>query len=715
MPGNYRLMILRVLAVSMFLTLIGRLFFMQIISGSSYQQQASNNQLRAVVVPAPRGLILDQAGRVLAGNKSGLVITVDRTTITRHPTAGAATLAKLAAILKVSVASLQGRLTLCGTPGAAPSPTCWNGSPFQPIPVAKDVATDVALQVLERRSELPGVQADLQSEREFPKVFGVNLAHVLGYLGPVSDAEITAASAKGVQLKRTDVVGRSGLERTYDSRLRGTPGITELAVDRNSTVIGTVSKTEPVPGNYLVTNIDARLQAVVEQQLAAAIARAHSQGFAGDSGAAVVIDVKNGHVLAIASYPTYDPAMWVGGISSKDYKTLTAAGSGTPLLFRPTQALFPPASTFKAISTVAAGNAGYPLTAPIACPSSIKIGDRVLHNHESAAFGTISVSRAIEVSCNTVFYKVGYDLWLQDGGNKAKHPKDPISVTAKAFGLGSPTGVDLPGEASGRVGGRAFKTQQYAQFREIWCRRAQIGYPEVSKTDPVRAAYLTALAKENCVDGWLYRGGDAANTAIGQGDTAVTPLQMAMVYAAIANGGTVWEPQIAKAFISADGKTVTTIKPKAKAHVVIRKSVRDYLLTALQGVPLRGTGMFPFQGFPLDKVKVAAKTGSGEVTGNKAPVSWFNAFAPADNPKYEVVMMVSQGGTGAVTSGPSVRMIMEALFGVQGSTVDPARSVLVGAAPASKLPTVRSDGTVVPLQGAGSTWSPLAKNKAVKK
>ncbi len=715
MSGNYRLMILRVLAVSMFLTLIGRLFFMQIISGTGYQQQASNNQLRSVVVPAPRGLILDQAGRVLTGNKSGLVITVDRTNIIGQPAGGAATLAKLGGILKQSTSSLQAHLTLCGTPGSAPSPICWNGSPFQPIPVAKNVSTDIALQVMERRSELPGVQAELQSERQFPKVFGVNLAQVLGYLGPVSDAEVAAASAKGLQLKRTDVVGRDGLERIYDTQLRGTPGITELAVDRSATVIGTVSKTEPTPGNYLVTNIDARLQAVVEQQLAAAIGRAHAQGFPGDSGAAVVVDVRNGHVLAIASYPTYDPAVWVGGISSKDYKALTAPGSGDPLLFRPTQALFPPASTFKAISTIAAGDAGYPLHQQIACPKNITLGNQVLHNYESEAYGMISVARAIEVSCNTVFYKIGYDLWLRDGGNNAKNAKDPISVTALKFGLGSPTGIDLPGESSGRVGGRAFRTAQYAQFREIWCRRAQIGYPEVSKTDPVRGAYLTELAKENCVDGWLYRGGDAANTAIGQGDTVVTPLQMAMVYAAIANGGTLWEPQIAKAFISADGKTVTTIKPKAKAHIVMNKAVRSYLLTALQGVPLRGTGIYPFQGFPLDKIKVAAKTGSGEVSNAKAPVSWFNAFAPADHPRYEVVMMVSQGGTGAVTSGPSVRKIMEALFGVQGTTVNPARSVLIGSAPATQLPTVRPDGTVVPLPGAGSHWSPLATGKVVKK
>jgi len=709
---NNRLIMLRVLAVSMFCTLLGRLFVMQVVNATEYQQQASNNQVREVVVPSPRGLILDQVGRVLTGNRSSLVVSIDRTAMLNQTDEGVATLRKLGSILRMTVPALQQRLTLCGTEGAAPPPICWNGSPFQPIPVARGVSTAVALQVMERRSELKGVQAELQSEREFPQPFNANLAQVLGYLGPVSDQELADALSAGRTLKRTDLVGRSGLEKVYDTQLRGTPGVTQYAIDRNSTIIGTVDKTEPIAGAYLVTSIDARLQAVVEKQLAAAIARAREQGFPGDSGAAVVLDIKTGRVLAIASYPSYDPSIWIGGISTKDYKELTAPDSGNPLFFRPTQALFPPASTFKAITTIAAGNAGYPLSQNVACPSSIDIGTRTLRNHESNAYGTISIARAMEVSCNTVFYKIGYDLWLQDGGNNPKRAQDVIEKTAKAFGLGSRTGLDLPSESNGRVAGRAFKAEQYLNFREIWCRRAQIGYPEVSKTDPVRGAYLTELAKENCVDGGKLRGGDAANNAIGQGDTAVTPLQMAVAYAAIANGGKIWQPMIAKALISADGKTIKTFTPKVRSTVKIKKSVRDYVLKALRGVPTNGTGMYPFRGFPLDKIPVAAKTGSGEVTNADAPVSWFNAFAPAGNPRYEVVMMVSQGGTGALTSGPSVRKIMEALFGVDGDTVNPKQSVLLNNAPSTKLPTVRADGTVVPLKGIVKTWSPLASKRA---
>lgn len=705
---HVRLAILKVLTFSLFITLFGRLFFLQVISGPDYAEQASNNQLREVVVPAPRGLILDQAGRVLAGNASSLAITLNRTRILAQSDDGIGVLSQLSKIIKMSVPELQARMTLCGTEGAARAPICWNGSPFQPIPVKREVGMEVALQVMERRADLPGVQAELVNERQFPGSFGVNLAHVLGYLGPVSDEEIASAKAAGRTLKRTDFIGRSGLERSYDTKLRGTPGVTQLAIDRNSQVIGTRSRTAPVAGDYLVTNIDARLQAVVEEQLAAAIARAKANGFKGDSGGAVVVDVTNGAVLAIASYPSYDPAIWVGGISEKDYRSLTSESSGYPLIFRPTQGLFPPASTFKAFSTIAAGSVGYPLNAQIACPSQITIGNRTLRNYESRAYGGISIARALEVSCNTVYYKIGYDLWLRDGGNNPSNPKDAIEKTAKQFGLGSATGVDLPGEASGRIGGRAFKTEQYAQFKEIWCRRAQIGYPEVAKTDAARAIFLKQLAQENCVDGDKVRGGDSANLAIGQGDSAVTLLQNAMAYAALANGGTVWEPRIAKAFISADGTTVTPIKPKVKQKVKVPKAVREYVVSALQGVARNGTASGVFAGFPLDKVAIAAKTGSGEMTGTKFPVSWFATFAPANRPRYVVMMNVSQGGTGAGTSAPSVRKIYEALFGITGSEVNRANSVLLGGAPSSVLPTVREDGTVVPLPGAGQVWSPLA-------
>lgn len=696
-----RLWVLRILVFSLFISVLGRLFAVQVVTGNQYADEAANTRLRQIVMPATRGLILDQAGRVLVGNQSTLVVSIDAATLAQMADDGDGVLERLAPLLDTTASHLRDKITVCGTPGAKRPPLCWNGSLYQPIPVAKGLPMDKAVQMMERRTDFPGVSATVEAVRTIPNTLGVNLAHVLGYLGPVNDAELAAHKAAGQALKQTDLIGRAGLEATYDDVLRGKAGVTTLSIDRSMAVIGTVSKTPQQPGSYLVLSIDAALQKVAEQQLAAAVARARKQGFAGDSGAVVVMDVTNGRVLALASYPTYNPRMWLDGVTDKEYRGLTNAKSNLPLINRAIQGLYPPASTFKMITTVAAGRARMPLTnTTYPCPSGIKIGDRLMRNHESHAYGNISVTRALEVSCNTVFYKIGYDMWLRDGGNNPiSRTNDWVQNTALDFGLGSKTGVDLPAESRGRVGGRAYKLSQYAQYKDAWCYRAKVGYPELS--DKARAAYLKLLAAENCVDGNKVRGGDAANLAIGQGDTVVTPLQMAVAYAALANGGNVWEPQLVKAIISPDGKSVTKIKPKKKQHVRIPSSMRRYLLNAFHGVVTSGTGVSPFYAWPQSVAPIAAKTGSGEVN-NQDPTSWFNSFGPGNQPKYEVVMMVSQGGTGALTSGPSVRKIWEALLGVKGKTRNIKESVLVGGQPATLLPQVAADGSVQSIPGTAA-------------
>jgi len=208
------------------------------------------------------------------------------------------------------------------------------------------------------------------------------------------------------------------------------------------------------------------------------------------------------------------------------------------------------------------------------------------------------------------------------------------------------------------------------------------------------------LDQENCADGFRWREGDALNASIGQGDTAVTPLQMAMVYATVANGGTLYEPRLVKGRISADGSQVEEIPSIVADEITGARAQRaiGFLQDTLPGVTTEGSGRGPFAGFPLDQIPVASKTGSAQVTGDKVSTSWFASYAPANDPQYAVVMMVTQGGTGAKTSGPSVRKIYEALFGIKGGNVDPSRSVLVDGQPSAQLPVVREDGTpVVPL------------------
>jgi penicillin-binding protein 2 len=439
---------------------------------------------------------------------------------------------------------------------------------------------------------------------------------------------------------------------------------------------------------------------VVEKELVAAVQRAQRQGYPGDSAAAVVLDVRNGNVLAMASYPTYDPDIWVGGVTQKQFQALMESDS---LASNAIQGLFAPGSTYKVVSTAAAGREGYTLYGDYNCPNKVRLGTQTFRNYESAGYGRISLARALEVSCNTVFYNIANRMWEQAGGNDAnRNSPDPIAETAEMFGFGSRTGIDLPGESGGRVSGRDFKASNWEAKKDTWCKNAVEGYPETRKTDPKLADYFAAIDEENCADGFRWREGDALNAAIGQGDTVVTPLQMAVAYAAIANGGTVYEPRVVKAIVDSQGRTVEKFEPAVKSQLDVPRSTINFLKRTLPGVTTDGSGEDPFIGFPLDQIPVASKTGSAQVTGDKVSTSWFASYAPANKPRYAVVMMVTQGGTGSKTSGPGVRNIYEALFGVKGGTVDPNRSVLVDGAPSKRLPTIRPDGTPVLPRGEQS-------------
>jgi penicillin-binding protein 2 len=710
--SRLRLIVVQVLVLSLLVTLVGRLWYLQVAASADYRKAASENATRQIITPASRGMILDARGRPLARNQTALVVSISRTALLHQHDGGRALVAKVASVIHKPFQEVWDKTRLCGSPGAPPSPRCFNGSPYQPIPVTDQADTQMALQIMERREDFPGVTAELSSVRDYPQPLGANAAHELGYLGPVTDAELAAHSAgnrAGLRnervLQNTDLIGRTGLEREYDSDLRGTPGIKTLTVDHQGAVSGTLSQTDPKPGNNLVTTIDAQVQAVAEQQLKAAIMRARhvgdiNKGFAkyrADSGAVVVMDVHTGGILAMASYPSYNPNIWTGGISDKDYQAITSKKNNYPNQSRAFQGEFAPGSTFKAISTPAAVKAGYSVNGTYPCPSAYPIGGTLKGNYESEAFGMISFRRAIEVSCDTVFYKFAYETWLHEGGlHPKKGVKDPFTQMAIAFGLGKATGLDLPSETNGRIADRAWKLAYWKATKNFYCAKAKTGYPDVAKNDPKRAAFLLQLSKENCVDGWAYRGGDAANFAIGQGDTLLTPLQLARVYAAVANGGTLVTPHIGKAIMTPEGKVVRLIQPKPAGRVPVSKSTLNWEQGSLRAVTEHGTGYAPFfrAGFPLAKLPVASKTGTAEVYG-KQPTSWFATYAPATKPEYAVVMMVSQGGTGSGISGPSVAEIYKTLFGIKGNNVDLAAAVPPGGHPTTTLPKVGTDGNIV--------------------
>ncbi|MDX3004667.1 penicillin-binding protein 2 [Kribbella solani] len=663
LKARLRLMVIGVLVFSLLCTLFARLWYMQVMSSADYSQAATAQHIRQVLIPAPRGTIVDSQGRTLVGNRVSLLITVDRSVLAKLPqTQQNVVLARLAKVLGQKPADLKARTMLCGEPGASKPPACWNGTPYQPIPVAKDVSEQVAIEVMERREDFPGISADSQTLRAYPEPYKVNAAHILGYLSPITTEELDEMDKAGQDSvpHRSDLVGRAGIERSYDKLLRGTPGQKDVIVDAVGYTTGIQKQTAPVPGATLVSTIDSRIQASVEAQLKNAIMTARKQTdpvthrkYVADSGAAVVMDTKTGRVVAMASYPTYDPGVWVGGISQRELDALYSAKSGTPLVSRALQAQLAPGSTFKPITTAAAMSAGYSPKTRLDCSSYFEVGNRRFKNYESASYGMIGFDQALALSCDTFFYRIAYALWLKEGGNSSDiSTRDPLVEMAQKFGLGTPTGVDLPGEASGRIADRKWKKTYYDSQKDYYCKLA-------SSPPAGTSAFLKQFSREFCVDGYKYRAGDAVNFAIGQGDTIVTPLQLAAVYSALSNGGTLYEPRVVQSWIGANGKS-HQIKPTAKAKLPVPANTLRYIDSALKQTTLTGTAAWKFQGFPLAQIPIRAKTGTAEVYG-KQTTSWLASYSD----RYAVVMMISQAGTGSGAGGDAVRKIYETLYNIK--------------------------------------------------
>ena len=657
-----RINVLRMIVFAGLAVLLLRLWSLQVLQHDQYQIKAEDNRVRTVVTPAPRGEIVDDKGNTLAANRTSLVITIDRSVLARQADSGAAVYARLAAVLHEKATDLTMKTRLCTKTVGKP---CWAGSPYQPIPVATDVAPAVALSVIEHPENFPGVSADTKAVRVYPHK--TLAAHEIGYTGPVSESQLTGKNG----YQASDTVGQAGIESSYDAALRGISGVKKLAVDRFGRVSGTISATSAVAGQNVVLSIDGGVQNLLEQSLSGALQKAQAQGKAATTAAGVVMDWHTGQVIAMASIPTYDPSVFTGGISTKDYAALTSTASNDPLISRAYQSTMSPGSSFKPVSLSAAVASGVDINGNYSCPSTLPIGNALFHNFEGEAGGIISLHEAIVMSCDTIFDQFAYNDWLADGGlRNGAGPYAPakqyFTTMAKAYGFGRDTGVDLPAESSGYVTDRAALAKQYKEMKATYCKRAKTGYPE--DPDPAHAALLKQYAQEGCVDGNLYNGGAATMFGIGQGQyLSVSPLQMATAYAAIANNGTVYSPHVAKALVSADGKTVKNIAPEVAGKLPVAQSTLEYLRQSMMDVTKRGTAAGAFNGFPLDQIPIAGKTGTAEVQGH-ADTAWFASFST----QYVVIIEIPDTGQGGIYAAPVARQIYEGLYGIGQPALLPA-------------------------------------------
>jgi penicillin-binding protein 2 len=682
-----RLLVLYVVVFTLLITLGGRLWYIQVMNGTSYVKLASQNQTRKIIVPAVRGQVLDDEGNPLVANRTELVVSVDMMTLSQRSDGGTSVLKRLAPMLNTSYQLLAEKTRLCTAKVKQP---CWAGSPYQPIPVDENVSEQVALQIMEEQNEFPGVTAQTQGVVTYQFPHGANPAQVVGYLQPATTEELKKDHLpSGVGYSTADEVGQAGLEEQYNQALTGKTGTNTVSVNAAGDVTGTVASAAAQPGDDLVTSLNSQIQADAQNALAAAITKAHAAGNDTNQGAAVVMTTK-GQVVAMASYPDYNPSVWTNGITQTEFKQLFGSSSGAPAINYVTQGEYAPGSTWKVTSTAAGVADGYGLDQTYDCPASVTIGGHEYKNDGEPSQGQMSYAEALIQSCDTVYYNVGYDIWQTDNQKanvvtSAKAPVQKMQQMALDWGFGKATGVDLPEESTGTVPTREwlyYYWKDNAYTGQDWCKNGRAD-----------GTYVQQIEYQDCKSGNVWEPGQAAIAAIGQGYDLSTPLQLANAYVALANGGTLYQPRIGAGLISPSGQVVQQIEPTVAGHLPVSKNTLAYIRNALQGVVTQGTAASAFGGYPENQVCVAGKTGTAQVMG-KVATSVFASFAPCNDPKYVVVVMIPDAGYGADVSAPAARQIWDGIYGLEGHQA----AVPNGQVP-STLPQIASTGKITAPKG----------------
>lgn len=636
-----RLTFLALVVVSLFVLLFARLWFLQVMAGERYADRAEGNAVRTIATEAPRGKLLDRNGEVLVRNRYAMVVSVQPEEMGERADE---VLADVAELLGMSVTEITDLIENSRV------------SSLRPKPIAVDVPPEIAFYIHENGADrFPGVYAETLPRREYPH--GQLAGHVVGYVGEISGAELDSERYEGY--RAGDLIGWAGVERTFESVLRGEEGLRHLEVNSSNRVVRTVQETLPKPGADLVLTIDLEVQQMAEGALAEGIEMARrtrdrdpqrgKDYFEAPGGAVVVLDPTNGEVVAMASYPTFAPADFVGGVSTAQWDYLQDPENHFPLINRAIQSSYPPGSVYKIVSAAAALDSGF--MGPNErreCPGSWSWAGSVYNNWRRTDSGLMDLEEAIVDSCDTIFYALAREMWEHEQETGAV--KEILPEMSAAFGLGRLTGIDLPVERSGVVPGREWRREYWQANRETYCTKARQLEPE---------SYAQRVNADLCERGGDWRGGDAVNMSIGQGDLQTTPLQVANAFAAVANRGTLYRPHVAREVVGRDG-TVRTVEPEVIGTLPVDRGHLDYIEAGLRGVTAPGgTAGGVFGSFP---VAIAGKTGTAELKP-KQPFAWFAGYnvEPLAGRRYVVVAMVEEGGGGSQTAAPIVRRVFEGL------------------------------------------------------
>lgn len=619
-----RLAFLGAIFASLLATLVLRLYFLQVLDTAQFTAGAERNQIRLVPEEPARGQILDRNGEVLVSNGISLVVSIRRQELSKEDLEMVK--GRLAETLQIPLEQIDKSLedrTL---------------SAFTPVPVAENVPEDVVVYLREHQGQFPGVETKAQPTRIYPQ--GRLGSHILGYLGEIQPEQVNSERYKDLGYRPGSIIGRSGIEWAYEKELHGTEGLSKLEVDSSGEVRRRLGRVDPQKGYDLVTTIDSRIQRLTEEALAQGIERArtlvHEETnslFKAPAGGAVVMDPRNGEIIAMASFPDYEPGAFVGGISQVEYDELTKEEAGLPLINRAIQAAYPPGSTFKTVTAAAALETGVAnVNQRYDCPGSMRIAGTTFRNWKRTDSGMMSFNQSMADSCDTVFYAWGEEFYRTFTGSRVEVLQD----YARRFGFGTLTGVEIPFEKAGRVPD------------EGWLKA-------INKQLPQAFPYAT----------WLP--GYTINMSIGQGDVLATPLQLANSYAAIANGGTLYQPHFGLKLLD-DEEEVGSIELAEPRPVEVSPASMQAIRASLEAVTSYGTVAGTFANSSLSAIGVAGKTGTAEIDG-KQPYAWFASYAPSSNPQYVVAVMLEEGGGGGQTAAPIARRIFEGIFELAPSEI----------------------------------------------